>query len=97
MPDPAAVARHIELLHAYHLDLWAEVEAQLRVLRAAQEEISKLREARVITETPAEALSTARLLARYVETMKGRVRALSSTVGELEGTVAELVKVLSSE
>jgi hypothetical protein len=97
MPDTAAVARHIELLHAYHLDLWSEVEAQLRVLRAAQEEIGKLREARAVTETPAEALTAARLLARYVDTMKGRVRTLGSTVGELEGTVAELVNVLSSE
>jgi hypothetical protein len=35
----------IELLHTYHLDLWSQIEAQLRVLRAAQDEIAKPRSA----------------------------------------------------
>jgi chemotaxis protein histidine kinase CheA len=88
------IARHVELLYAYHLALWNEIEAQLVVLRSAQDEIAKLRDARVATETRDAALDAARVLSRFVQTLKGRVGTLGITVGELEGTVTELVKLL---
>ena len=95
MDDP--IARHVELLHAYHLDLWSEMEAQIRVIRAAQEEISKLRQARSQQEERDVALHSAEVLARHVHTLKGRVRALGETANELEGTVAVLVTLLKAE
>jgi predicted nucleic acid-binding Zn-ribbon protein len=95
MTKPDALARHIELLHAYHLDLWSEVEAQLRVLRSAQDEIAKLRDARTVTESRDIARDSANMLARHVQTLKGRVGTLRTTVEELDGTVGELVKLLA--
>jgi hypothetical protein len=95
MTDNPNIDQQIELLHTYHLDLWAEIEAQLRVLRAAQEEIAKLRMSRVKGEPLAVALWAAQLLARHVATLKGRVHALSTTVAELDTTVAGLVDVLA--
>ena len=89
------VARHIELLHHYHLDLWTEVEAQLRVIRDAQEQIAKLREARVTNQPADQARHAAEILARHVQTLKGRIHALDGTVNELDGTVGELLKVLA--
>ena len=91
----AAIDQQIELLHTYHLDLWAEIEAQLRVLRAAQEEIAKLRAARVKGEPLDAALWAAQLLARHIGTLKGRVQALSTTVAELDTTVVGLIDVLA--
>ena len=93
--DAAILGRHVELLHSYHLALWTEVEAQLKVLRAAQEEIAKLRDARVTGESPAEARAAAEILARHVHTLKGRVTTLGTTVAELDGTVSDLVALLS--
>ena len=90
------IDKHIELLYTYHLDLWAEVEAQLRVLRSAQDEIAKLREARVKGQQHEEALSAAEILARHVQTLKGRVNTLRRTVEELQGSVGELVQLLKS-
>jgi len=95
MIDAEQIDRHVELLHAYHLDLWSEIEAQLRVLRASQQEISTLREARVKGEPAAVALFSAQLLARHVQTLTGRVHTLQTTVGELRTTVEELITVLS--
>jgi len=94
MANPDRVAKQIELLHVYHLDLWTELEAQLRVLRVAQEEIGKLRESRVKGETTGAALYSATLLSRHVQTLKGRAHALSGTIDELERTVAELLTLL---
>jgi hypothetical protein len=91
----ANIDQQIELLHTYHLDLWTEIEAQLRVLRAAQDEIGKLREARVNGQSLGTAFFAAQLLSRHVATLKGRVHALNTTVAELETTVASLVDVLS--
>jgi chromosome segregation ATPase len=93
MNDP--ITRHIELLHAYHLDLWTEVEAQLRVIRGAQEQIAKLREAREAGESIEQAHHAAEILARHVQTLKGRIHALEGTVNELDATVGELLKVLA--
>jgi hypothetical protein len=95
MADPAQIDQHVELLHAYHLDLWAEVEAQLHVLRAAQSEIEKLRLARVKGEPHGTALFAATVLSRHVQKLKGRVHTLNTTIAELEGSVDELVKVLT--
>ena len=89
------VAQQIELLHVYHLDLWTEVEAQLRVLRKAQEEVAKLRDARTANESPEVALGSAKALKGLVQTLKGRVGTLGATIGELDGTVDELIRVLS--
>ena len=88
------LSKHIELLHAYHLDLWTEVEAQLRVIRAAQEQIAKLREARQAGESIQTTRNAAEVLARHVQTLRGRIHALDGTVSELDGTVGELLKVL---
>lgn len=90
------IARHVELLHTYHLNLWTEVEAQLRVLRSAQDEIAKLRDARVPDESREIARGSAQMLARHVQTLKGRVATLGATVNELESTAVELVKLLAS-
>jgi hypothetical protein len=95
LTDIDSIGRQVELLHAYHLNLWTEVEAQLRVLRSAQDEISKLRDARVAIDSPDTARDSARMLARHVQTLKGRVNTLGSTVHELEGTVGELTKLLA--
>ena len=95
MTDLAAVSHHVELLHTYHLNLWTEIEGQLRVLRQAQDEIAKLRDARVEDESKVNALSAARTLSHYVQTLEGRVQTLGRTVSELSGTVSELVTVLS--
>ena len=89
------VAKHIELLHAYHLDLWTEVEAQLLVIRRAQEQIAQLREAREVGESAVAARQAAEVLARQVQTLKGRIQALDGTVHELDDTVGELLKVLA--
>ena len=91
------IARHVELLHTYHLNLWTEVEAQLRVLREAQDSIACLRDARVPDESRAIARDSAQMLVRHVQTLKGRVTTLGTTVNELEGTVSELVKLLATE
>jgi len=95
MTDHANIDQQIELLHTYHLDLWSEIEAQLRVLRAAQDAIAKLRAARVKGEPLGTALRGAQLLASHIATLKGRVQALSTTVAELDTTVAGLVDVLA--
>ena len=95
MTDDAKIDQQIELLHTYHLDLWSEIEAQLRVLRAAQDEIAKLRAARVKGEPRDTALWAARLLASHIATLKGRVHALSTTVAELDTTATGLVDVLA--
>jgi hypothetical protein len=89
------LTQHIELLNAYHLDLWSEVEAQLRVIKAAQEQIQTLRDLRQSTDGIPEARASAAMLGRHVETLKGRAQALTATIKELEGTVAVLVKVLA--
>jgi hypothetical protein len=91
------IARHIELLHQYRLDLWNEVEAQLRVIHGSQAQIEKLRNARVEGESVDEARQAAEVLARHVQTLKGRISALGGTVNELDGTVGELLKVLSRQ
>ena len=89
------IDQQIELLHTYHLDVWTEIEAQLRVLRSAQDEIAKLRAARVKGESLGTALFAAQILSRHVATLRGRVHALSTTVDELDTTVGSLIKVLS--
>ena len=89
------ITKHVELLNAYHLDLWSEVEAQLRVIKAAQEQIQKLRDLRQSTDGLPEARASAAILARHVETLKGRAQALVATIRELEATVAVLAKVLA--
>jgi hypothetical protein len=91
------IGKHIELLHAYHLDLWNEVEAQLRVIRGAQEEIARLREAREAGESAEQARHAAQMLARHIQTLRGRIHALDGTVNELDGTVGELLKILAAE
>jgi hypothetical protein len=96
MTSAETIGLHIELLHTYHLDLWTEMEAQLRVLRHAQEEIAKLRDARTATQSPADAREAASMLARHAQTLKGRVSTLHATVVELEGTVQELVALLET-
>ena len=95
MTDDPNIDHEIELLHTYHLDLWTEIEAQLRVLRSAQDEIAKLRAARRKGEPLGTSLSAAQLLARHIATLKGRVHALTTTVAELDTTVAGLVDVLA--
>ena len=95
MTDAQALAQHVELLHTYHLSLWNEIEAQLQVLRAAQEEIARLRDARIEGQPKGAALDAAQILARHVQTLKGRVGTLGSTIDELSLTVNELVAVLS--
>jgi hypothetical protein len=94
--DAQRLARHVELLHSYHLALWTEVEAQLQVLRAAQDEIAKLRDARVVGESRTETREAAHVLARHVKTLSGRVGTLAATVNELDTTVGELVTLLSA-
>jgi hypothetical protein len=93
-PDP--VSNQIALLHVYHLDLWTEMEAQMRVLRVAQEEIAKLRESRTTDEKKGAALYSAAILQQHVQTLKGRIQALSNTATELEVAVAALVRLLST-
>lgn len=95
MPDPQTVARQIELMHAYHLDLWVEIEAQLRTMRSSQAEIEIVRNARTPTDTVVMARNAAQLLTQHVDTMKGRVRSLTTTVEELERTVAALRHALN--
>lgn len=97
MSDAQTVARQIELMHAYHLDLWVEIEAQLRTMRASQLEIETLRNARTATDTVAMARNAALLLAHHVDTMKGRVNSLAATVTELEKTVAALRQALGED
>ena len=97
MTDTERLAHHLELLHQYHLTLWNEIEAQLQVLRDAQEQIATLRDARLIDDSRVTALDAARVLSRDVQTLKGRVGTLSSTVAELGDTVSELVGVLSTK
>ena len=93
--DQDAIADHVELLHTYHLNLWTEIDAQLGVLRDAQEEIGKLRDARTEGQSRAQALAAAQMLAMHVQTLKGRVGTLASTVNELSDTVSALVSVLA--
>ena len=95
MTDYERIDQHVELLHTYHLDLWSEIEAQLRVLRTSQEQIAKLRADRVKAKPMTEALSNAELLAQHVQTLKARVRSLGTTVEELEATVGNLVNLLT--
>jgi hypothetical protein len=95
LTDSETLAHHVELLHRYHLDLWNEIEAQLHVLRGAQDQIAKLREARLTPESKTTTRDAAELLARHVGTLKGRVATLGSTVEQLGNTVGELVTVLS--
>ena len=96
MADANQIDKHIELLYTYHLDLWSEIEAQLRVLRASQDEIAKLREARVKGEGHEQALTSAQILTRHIQTLKGRVKALGRTTEELQTSVGELVTLLKS-
>ena len=89
------ISRHIELLNTYHLDLWAEVEAQLRVIKNAQAEIHKLRDLRRSSDGLPDARAAAAMLSRHVETLSGRAQALTTTVKELQDSVAVLAKVLA--
>ena len=91
------IASQVELLHAYHLDLWSEMEAQLRVIRGAQDQIATLRAARITTDESEELRRAAQLLARHVQTLRGRIRALSETTTELASAVDELLKLLSDD
>jgi hypothetical protein len=94
-PMDNEISRHIELLNTYHLDLWSEIEAQLRVIRTAQVEIEKLRELRHATDGMTEARASADMLARHVDTLTGRVEALTGTIAELKSTVNVLRHVLA--
>ena len=96
MPYPQSADEHIELLHTYHLDLWNEIEAQLRVLRTAQGEIDKLRVSRNKGDSYGLALFSAQLLAQHVQILKGRVHSLNGTIGELETTVNGLIEILGT-
>jgi hypothetical protein len=93
--DAKAIDHHLELLHTYHLDLWAEIEAQLHVLRASQQEIQKLRDTRIKGESQGAAFFAAQVLARHVQVLKGRTSTLNSTVAELEASVNALLELLS--
>ena len=98
MPNPKPlndVARHIELLNVYHLDLWSEIESQLRVLRDVQVQIGALRESRNPGDAPEATRSAAEVLRRHVQTLKGRCHTLSATIEELETTVGELTTLLA--
>ena len=97
MTDADALNHHVELLHTYHLSLWTEIEGQLSVLRASQDEIAKLRDARIEGESREVARSAADMLARHVRMLQGRVHTLSTTITELSGTVDELVAVLARQ
>ena len=94
MPPTEQIDEQLELLHAYHLDLWTEIEGQLRVLRSAQAEIEKLRAARGKGESKAVAIFSAQMLTRHVEMLKGRVSSLGSTIAELERSAAVLTDLL---
>ncbi len=94
MPLPKHVAAQIDLLDAYHKDLWAEVESQLRVLRDAHGAIAKLREDRTDSYSLQQKREAAETLHRYVQTLKGRTHTLSSTIEELERTASDLRTVL---
>jgi hypothetical protein len=96
MPYPQSADEHIELLHTYHLDLWNEIETQLRVLRTAQEEIGKLRLSRNKGEPYGVALFAAQLLARHVQILKGRVHSMAGSIDELETTVNGLIEILET-
>ena len=92
-----AIPRQIELLHTHHLDLWSELEAALRVLRVVQEEIAALRTAQLKKgEPPSVALCSAQILRRHVHTLSGRANTLTSTIAELDQTVAELIEDLNA-
>ena len=91
VPTSDQIDQHLEVLHAYHLDLWTEIEGQLRVLRAAQE---KLRAARIKGEPKAVGVFAAQMLTRHVNTLKGRVHTLGSTIDELEHSVEGLTDLL---
>jgi hypothetical protein len=93
-PDPQELAKQVELLNAYHLDLWTEIEAQLRTLRASQTAIEELRSRRSPEDLPALVQSAALLLAEHVRTMKSRSRTLVGTIDELETAVARLLQML---
>lgn len=94
MSEQSPLSQQVALLHAYHLDLWSEIEAQLRTLRASQREIEELRKLRTIDETPALSLGLAELLAGHARTLSGRAQTLSTTIAELERTVGDLVEKL---
>ena len=94
MEETDQFSKQLELLHSYHLALWTEVEAQLEVIRGAQEQIANLRDARGNGDSVVQVRHSAELLSRHVQTLKGRISALGTTVNELDGTVEELLKVL---
>ena len=96
MTLPKHVSTQIDMLDAYHKDLWAEVESQLRVLRDANAAIAKLREDRTDSYSLQQKRDAAEMLARYIATLKGRTSTLYSTLEELEATVSDLRSVLSS-
>jgi hypothetical protein len=97
MAEHTALAKQLDLLHAYHLDLWVEIEAQLQTLRASQREIAELRKLRTPTDTREVALGLAELLADHARTLKGRSAALGTTVAELERTVERLIGMLQGD
>jgi predicted nucleic acid-binding Zn-ribbon protein len=97
MPNQDEIARQVELMHLYHLDLWTEIEAQLRTLRASQAQIEKLRSARTANDTIQVARSSAHLLSYHVDTLKGRVGTLDATIAELAKAVAALRNALGPE
>ena len=94
MPLPKHVSTQIDLLDAYHKDLWAEVESQLRVLRDANGAIAKLREGRNDTNSLKQKQDAAETLGRYIQTLKGRTHTLTATLEELGRTVDDLRSVL---
>lgn len=96
MPLPQHVSTQIDMLDAYHKDLWAEVESQLRVLRDANGAIAKLREDRTDAYSLKQKQDAAETLLRQIKTLKGRTATLASTIAELERTVDDLRSVLGS-
>jgi hypothetical protein len=94
MSLPKHVSAQIDMLDTYHKDLWAEVEAQLRVLRDANAAITKLREDRTDAYSLQQKRDAAETLARYIQTLKGRTNTLASSIEELERTVEDLRLVL---
>lgn len=94
MALPTHVTRQIDLLDAYHKDLWAEVESALRVLRDANAAIAKLREDRTDSYSLQQKREAAETFSRYIQTLKGRTHTLTSTIEELDRTVTDLRSVL---
>lgn len=92
-PTVARINEQTELQQVCALDVWAEIEGQLRVLTSALHEIAIVRARCGDDAAP---LSMAEDLSRHVQTMKGWVKVLDATVAEADDTVEKLVLLLKA-